>query len=47
VPDVLDDQRQLAKLPLDQDTPFLNKEVQGKAVLTIVNGQIVYEVSAK
>lgn len=25
------------------NTPFLNKEVQGKAVLTIVNGQIVYE----
>lgn len=25
------------------NTPFLNKEVRGKAVLTIVNGQIVYE----
>jgi dihydroorotase len=25
------------------NTPFLNKEVQGRAVLTIVNGQIVYE----
>jgi dihydroorotase len=28
------------------NTPFLNKEVQGRAVLTIVNGQIVYEASA-
>jgi dihydroorotase len=25
------------------NTPFLNKEVRGKAVWTIVNGQIVYE----
>jgi len=25
------------------NTPFLGKEVQGAAVLTVVNGQIVYE----
>jgi dihydroorotase len=25
------------------NTPFLNREVQGKAVLTLVNGQVVYE----
>jgi dihydroorotase len=25
------------------NTPFLNRDVQGKAVLTVVGGQVVYE----